>query len=91
MRATECWLPRSELVLLRLSYVALVACESPKHPFRVAGHLAHSSGDDVQPPDIGKGISNDRVDADNPPCTGRAAYERIQSGIHLARYLLFRA
>lgn len=67
MRATECRLPCNELVFLGSSYIALVARESPQHPFRTVGHLRDGTSDDIQPLNIGKGISDNGADVRDSP------------------------
>lgn len=87
MRVTEGWLPRNKLVLLGPSYVAFVAGESTQRPFGTVGHLWDGSSNDVQPSNIGKGVSDDGADIHNSPWTSHATYERKESGIHFDGYL----
>src|SRR5215471_4278305 len=82
LRATKCWLPCGELVFFGSRYVTLVACESPQHPFCTVGSLWNRTSYDVQACGIGEGGADDGAHAHNSPCSGHAAYEGKESGIH---------
>jgi hypothetical protein len=82
MSAAECGLLRNEMVLFGSSYVALVAREPPQHPLCTVGHVWDGPSYDVQPPDLGEGLSDNGADVYHSPWTSHAAYERKESGIH---------
>src|SRR5215467_13339258 len=82
MRATKCRLSCDELVFFGSRYVTLVACESPQHPFCTVWPLWNRTSYDVQARDVGQRGADDRPHAHNSPCSGHAAYEGKESGIH---------
>lgn len=79
---------RHELVFLEPDDVTLVACQTSEEPLGTFGHFRDGSADDVQPLNIGKGVSNDGLDVNNAPWTDLATYESEKSGTHLRQCLL---
>ncbi|MGH8656648.1 MAG: hypothetical protein ACREYE_32675 [Gammaproteobacteria bacterium] len=57
-------------------------------PLRIFGQPPDGSSDDIQPLNIGKGVSDDGVDVHNSPWTDLAAYESKESGIHFGGCLV---